>query len=135
MKGGALKTDRSVVTIILLSLVTCGIYGFYYYYTLANDMNIIGNGDGEETPGIAQLILLSIVTCGIYSLYWLYKLADRMYNNAPRYGVNIQEKGSDILLWMVIGTLVCGIGSLYALYLLTRNMNVLCAAYNNANGY
>lgn len=38
--GGRLKEDRSLVTYILLSLVTCGIYGYYFIYKLAEEVNI-----------------------------------------------------------------------------------------------
>lgn len=42
--GGRLKEDRSLVTYILLSLVTCGIYGYYFIYKLAEEVNIAYNG-------------------------------------------------------------------------------------------
>lgn len=47
--GGRLKEDRSLVTYILLSLVTCGIYGYYFIYKLAEEVNIACEGDGEQT--------------------------------------------------------------------------------------
>ena len=46
--GGRLKEDRSLVTYILLSLVTCGIYGYYFIYKLAEEVNIACEGDGEQ---------------------------------------------------------------------------------------
>lgn len=64
--GGRLKEDRSLVTYILLSLVTCGIYGYYFIYKLAEEVNIACEGDGEQTSGLVAFILLSFITCGIY---------------------------------------------------------------------
>ncbi len=66
--GRFIPTDRSILVYIILSFVTCGIYGFYFVYAIARDMNTMCVGDGESTPGLAAYIALSIVTCGIYNL-------------------------------------------------------------------
>ena len=59
-----METDRSIVTVVLLSMITCGIYGFYFVYKCAQDMNTMCDDD-EETGGLAVYILLSMVTCGL----------------------------------------------------------------------
>ncbi len=130
-----LKTDRNLLVFILLTLITCGIYAYYFIYTLARDVNIACEGDGEETPGLVAYILLSLVTCGIYSFYWYYKIANRLYNNAPRYGMAFEENGTTVLLWMVIGMLVCGVGIYVGFYFIIKNTNAICVGYNRANGY
>ena len=135
MSYGPLRIDRDIVTYILLSIVTCLIYSYWYIYQLALDANVICADDGEETPGLLMFILLSIVTCGIYSYYWMYKLADRLQNNGPRYGIAIQESGSDVLLWLVLGIFTCGICSFIGMNTILKNMNTLSIAYNQANGY
>ena len=56
--GGRLKEDRSLVTYILLSLVTCGIYGYYFIYKLAEEVNIACEGDGEQTSGLVAFIVI-----------------------------------------------------------------------------
>ncbi len=129
-----LRTDRSLVAYILLSLVTCGIYGYYFIYTIARDINIACEDDDEETPGLGVYILLSFISCGFYSLYWEYKLANRLAKNGSYFGVEIQENGTTILLWKVIGSLICGIGYLVGSYILIRNVNTICEAYNNKRG-
>ncbi len=132
---GALQTDRDIVVFILLSIITCGIYSYWFIYKMAQDANVICQGDGEETPGLAIYILLSIITCGIYADYWMYKLANRLKDNGPRYGIGIQEGGSDVLLWIILGLVTCGICWFIAMHILIQNMNTLSAAYNRANGY
>ena len=135
MTSGPLRTDRDIIMYILLSIVTCGIYGYWYIYQMALDANAICAGDNEETPGLLIFILLSIVTCGIYSLYWMYKLANRLQANGPRYGIAVQEGGSDVLLWLVLGIFTCNICSYIAMNIILKNMNTLSVAYNQANGY
>ena len=97
--GQPLKTDRSLVTYILLSIITCGIYSYYFIYKMAYDVNIACEGDGQETAGLVKFILLSIITCGIYAWFWYYNLGNRLADNAGRYNMNFQENGTTVLLW------------------------------------
>jgi hypothetical protein len=129
-----IKTDRSLVTYILLSIITCGIYSYYFLYTMARDANTICEGDGDKTGGLLAFILLSMITCGIYGIYWEYKLGNRLAENAPRYGLMFQENGTSVLVWYIFGVLVCGIGPFVAMSILIKNMNRLAMAYNQRYG-
>lgn len=129
-----LKDDRGLVSYILLTFITCGIYGYYFIYKLASDVNVACDGDGENTTGLAAFILLSIVTCGIYAWVWYYKLGNRLASNGPRYGVTITENGTTVLMWQIFGVLMCGIGPFIAMNILIKNSNKICNAYNRANG-
>lgn len=82
-----LKDDRGLLSYILLSIITCNIYSYYFIYTLAKDINVACEGDNERTQGLVAFILLSLVSCGIYSWVWYYKLGNRLANNAPRYNM------------------------------------------------
>lgn len=128
-----LKTNRGIIVYLLLSVVTCGIYALYFLYSLARDINIACEGDGQHTPGLLPFMLLTLVTCGLYAYYWYYKLANRLQQNAPRYGLCFTENGTTVLLWMLVGILLCGLGPLFALHIVFRNANVLCNAYNQKN--
>lgn len=131
--GNMLKTDRSLLVYILLSIVTCGIYSYYFIYKLAQDVNIACDGDGESTAGLLMFILLSIVTCGIYTWIWYYKLGNRLATNAARYGLNFPENGTTVLLWMLFGSMLCGIGPFIAWNIIIKNTNSICMAYNTHN--
>lgn len=129
-----MPTDRSLLLVILLSIITCGIYSYYFIYCLARDVNEVCRDDGQKTGGLLVFILLSFITCGIYAIYWYYSLGNRLAANAPRYGLYFQENGNTILLWYLVGWLICGIGPFVAMYILIKNTNALCAAYNYTNG-
>ena len=78
--------SRSIVLCVILSIVTCGIYGLVWFFNLANDLNTAAPAPEDKTPG--TVLLLSIVTCGIYSLIWIYKAGEkvdriRMANGEP----------------------------------------------------
>ena len=129
-----LRDDRSLVSYILLNIITCGIYGFYFVYKIAHDVNIACADDGNETPGLAAYILLSFITCGFYNLYWYYKIANRLAANAPQYGLNFTENGTTVLVWYLVGMLICGIGQYVAMHILIKNSNALFRAYNQRWG-
>lgn len=124
------EEKRQLGLYILLSIVTCGVYHFIFFHQFAKDMNIICDGDGDETPGIGDLILFSLLTCGIYAFYWFYKIGNRQAANAKRYKVTINENGTSVLVWMLLGGLIAGIGYIIAYYILIKNMNALAHAYN-----
>ncbi len=130
-----LQTDRSLVAYILFTIITCGIYSYYFIYKMAHDVNIACEGDGEVTGGLVAFIVLSFLTCGIYSWVWYYKLGNRLANNAPRYGLYFAENGASVLLWCIIGSFACGVGPFIAMYILIKNTNAICMAYNVANGF
>lgn len=82
-------TSRSIPMAIILSIITCGIYGIYWLYCLVNDLNTASGRENDTSGGM--MILFSIITCGIYSLVWYYtagaKVADiEEYDGRPRDG-------------------------------------------------
>lgn len=122
---------RTLLSYILFSIITCGIYSIYFWYCFTEDINRVCEGDGQDSPNYIIVILLSIVTCGIYMWYWYYKQGNRLQVAAPRYGLNFNENGTTILLWMLFGALICGIGPFIAYYILIKNMNAISDNYNS----
>lgn len=125
------KTNRSLAMYIILTIVTCGIYGFYTIHSIARDINIMCEGDESETAGLLKYFLLSLVTCGIYSFYWQYKVADRLHGNAEKYEITITETGSSVLVWILLGCFVCPLLQFFAMYIIFKNMNLMAVEYNN----
>lgn len=130
-----LKTDRGLLGYILLTFITCGIYSYYFIYSVARDVNTACEGDGKSTGGLLKFILLSIITCGIYSWIWQYSLGNRLASNAPRYGMSFQENGTTVLLWDLFGLFLCGIGPFIAMNIIIKNTNSICMAYNRSKGF
>ena len=96
--GGAGIPQRNLALCIILSFVTCGIYGLYWLYTLTEDVNKL-TGDPNATSG-GIVILLSLVTCGIYSWYWLYKQGERLDQIKTARGIASSNSG---VLYLVLG--------------------------------
>lgn len=125
-----INEERSIWKYILFTILTCGIYGYYFIYTIAQDVNEMCQEDGKQTGGLAKFIVLSILTCGIYSLFWYYNLGNRLQENAHRYGLVFSENGTSVLLWEIFGLLICGIGPFVATNIIIKNTNAMAYAYN-----
>jgi len=65
---------RNVVTAIIFSILTCGIYTVVWTVSLNNEVQRM---NGDEEDGLSVL-LLSILTCGIYFLIWNYRMGQRI---------------------------------------------------------
>ncbi|MEG0179951.1 MAG: DUF4234 domain-containing protein [Oscillospiraceae bacterium] len=66
--------NRNIALCIVLSIVTCGIYGLYWWACLVDEANIAAGEPGTSGVGV---ILLSIVTCSIYGVYYDYRIAEK----------------------------------------------------------
>ena len=86
---------RNIAMYIILSIVTCGIFGIYWFICLTDDSKLAAN-DNESASGPVAF-LLTIVTCGIYSWYWAYKLGDRVDYAANSRGIGDGSSNSKIL--------------------------------------
>lgn len=72
--------ERNIILSIVLTILTCGIYGIIWQWSLNNEIRIYN----KKTKNSAISFLLSIVTCGIYFLIWMYNL-----------GKEVEEIGGD----------------------------------------
>ena len=100
--SGVVK-EKSIGLCVVLSIVTCGIYGIYWLYTIAHDLNDLCESQNQEKgaePGL--VVVLGIVTCGIYSLYYLWK-AGKMVSSLTR--SNGQHPSDDSIVLMVLALL------------------------------
>lgn len=74
-----LPSNRKVWKILLLSIVTLGIYYIVLGIAMGKETNVACKEDGEHTRGFWGAIALSIITLGIYGIVWMYKWLDREY--------------------------------------------------------
>lgn len=65
---------RSLVLMILFSVITGGIYGIYWYCSFQNQLK---QKTGEGFSGLGHF-LVSLVTFGIYTIYWNYAAGKRL---------------------------------------------------------
>ena len=85
---------RELVKAIILSIVTCGIYGIYWFIKLTDEMNAMTENTVDTSGGMA--FLLTLITCGIYGYYWAYKMGQK-----KDYLMG-QQSGSSGILYLVL---------------------------------
>ena len=100
--GSAPIKNRSIVTCILLSIVTCGIYIYFWLYSMVNDLNTASNNPQGTSGG--KVILFTILTCGIYLWVWMYKAGEQIcVAREQRTGVRGDNSGIVYLLLSLFG--------------------------------
>ncbi len=120
---------RNVAGVILLSIVTLGIYPLVLYCKVGEEINEICQGDGKDNCHFLIAFLLGLVTFGIYPICWVYKAMNRTKDNAYRYGAIVKNSGSTWLLWLIIGWWICGIGVIVAMAKFVGNINAYSDVY------
>lgn len=80
-----LPSNRKVWKILLLSIVTLGIYGIVFWLAIGKETNVACKEDGKHTRGFWGAIGLGIITLGIYGIVWVYKWLNREYAYLQRH--------------------------------------------------
>jgi len=95
--------QRSIALYIVLTFVTCGIFGIIWYVSLANDINTVAGV--EDTSGIV-VFLLTVITCGIYGLYWAYRCGEKIDKAKQNRGLASGNGGILYLLLYIFGGII-----------------------------
>lgn len=92
---------RDIAIAIILSIVTCGIYGIFWIISLTNDANKVADRPTDTSGGM--VILLTLITCGIYGIYWNYKMGQKIYEAGQRYNKSISDNSVLYLVLSLFG--------------------------------
>lgn len=95
--------ERSIVLYIILTIVTCGLFGLYWFVCLTDDTNAAANV-AETSGGLA--LLFTIITCGIYGLYWAYKCGEKIDMAKQQRGLPAGNGGLLYLLLFIFGGII-----------------------------
>lgn len=97
--------NRNIALCIVLSIITCGIYGIYWLVCLVDDLNVASGRTGDTSGGM--VFLLSLITCGIYGIYWMYKAGEKVaYIKQRNTG---EADSSSSVLYLILGIIGFGI--------------------------
>lgn len=88
--------ERNIVVQILLSIITCGIYGIYWFITLTDD--VAEANSNPDFSGVKALVF-TLITCGIYGIYWNYKIGKEMYEANQKHGIATSDNS---ILYLVL---------------------------------
>ena len=92
--------NRNIVVCILLTIITCGIYGIFWMINMANDLNTVSKQ--QDTSG-GMVFLFSLITCGIYGLFWIYKAGNKLEIAANNHGLPAKNQSVIFLILSLVG--------------------------------
>lgn len=100
-----LVENRNIAVAVVLSIVTCGIYGIIWFISLVNDINTVCQDEKSSQSG-GVVFLLSLVTCGIYSIIFFYQAGKRLEAAGKKYNLPISDNS---VIYLVLALLGLGI--------------------------
>lgn len=92
---------RNIATAVILSIVTCGIYGIYWFIKLNDEINSLSGNTNDTSGGMA--FLFTLITCNIYGLYWMYKMGEKLDVVYAGKGMPTQSRGMLYLVLSLFG--------------------------------
>lgn len=127
-----LNTNRGLLKLILLGIITFGIYPIIVFSTISSDINLIASRyDGRKTMHYCLLFfIVAPITAGIGSVVWTHRICARIGNELARRGIAYSFGAGSFWGWGVLGSFLLGIGPFIFLHKLCKSMNLLCADYN-----
>lgn len=128
---GQLKTNKSLLKYVLLSLITFGIYGIVVMSSVSNDINVVASRyDGKKTMHYCLLLfLVAPVTFGIAYFVWYHRISNRIGGELARRGLPYSFSASDYWLWNILGAFII-VGPFVYYYKMFKAVNMINANYN-----
>lgn len=125
-----LPTNRSCLKIILLGLITFGIYDIVIWSKIASEINITASRyDGKRTCPYMAMVWLTMITYGVFALVWMHKFSERVGAEVKRRGYDYSFGSADFWLWNVLGSLIL-IGPIVYCHKLMKSVNMINESYN-----
>ena len=128
-----LNTTRGLLKLILLSIITFGIYSIVFMTTIANDVNLVcSKYDGKKTMHYCLLcFLVNPITAGIASFVWFHRISNRIGNELARRGIAYSFSAADFWLWGILGSMIF-VGPFIYFHKISKAMNLMNGSYNIA---
>lgn len=125
-----LPTNRGLLKMIFLGLLTLGIYDIVILSRVVTELNITASRyDGRRTMPFFGMTMLSPWTLFIYTWCWYHGLSNRIGNELHRRGINYSFGASTFWLWNVLGTLIL-VGPFVYTHKLMKAINLINGDFN-----
>ena len=96
---------RNIALCVILTIVTLGLFGLYWFVKINNDVNELANPE-KKTSGVAAL-LLTIITCNIYGFYWAYKMGGLLDKAQTDRGLPAQNRA---VVYLILELVIAPVG-------------------------
>jgi hypothetical protein len=130
-KPPKLQTNRSMWKLMILNILTLGIYGVIFFIPFSYDIDKISpKSDHSKTFNYFLAYIISIFTFSLVLTYWHYQMAGRVEEALSKRYIPYNFSTSDFWIWYFLGSLIY-IGPFIYFHKLCTAMNLLCEDYNN----
>ena len=75
---------RNPIMVLVLSLVTCGIYAIFWVIAACEDLN---RGLSRNEFSVVEELLFTIVTCGVWGLWFAWRMSQATAELQKAWGV------------------------------------------------
>ena len=116
---------------VVLTIVTCGIYYFYWQYVTTEELK---HASGREDLNPMMDLLLTLLCCGLWSIYVQYRNAQVVHEVFQSRGQTHEDKSTFILILHALH-MVTGVTGMVALLMLQDEFNKLAALEDGGGAF
>ena len=125
-----LPTNRSMWKLMILNILTLGIYSTVFFTPFSFDLDKVDPKRGrEKTINYLVAYILAFVTLSGALFGWHYQIAGRIEEALTRRNVDYDFSKGDFWGWYFFGSFIL-IGPFIYFHKLCTAMNLLCQSYN-----
>ena len=127
-----LGTNRSMWKLMILNVLTFGIYGVIFFIPFSFDIDKISpKDDHSKTFNYFFAYILAFFTFSLVLAFWHHQMAGRLEDAISKRNIEYNFSKSDFWLWYILGSFIL-IGPFVYFHKLCKAMNLLCEDYNEA---
>ena len=125
-----LPTNRNVWKLVILSILTLGLYSIFFFIPFSFDLDKIApKSDHSKTTNYLVAYIVSLFTLNIVMLLWMSQINERVEEALQRREIAYEMKQETFWGWYFFGSFIL-VGPIVYFYKLCKAMNLLCADYN-----
>ena len=129
-----LPVDRSMTKMVLLGLLTLGIYPTVIWSRIVTELNIAASrSDNKRTMPYLGMLILAPVTFAVFPFVWMHRFCNRVGKQLELRKCNYQFGAKDFWLWGVLGSLIL-VGPFVFTHKMMSSMNMINKHYNTFGG-
>lgn len=124
-----LVTNRNMWKLMILNILTLGIYGVIFFIPFSFDLNKISPQGSSKQMHFLAAWGLSFFTLSIVMDIWHYQTAERVAEALEHRKIDFEFDTSDFWKWFIFGSFIL-VGPFIYFNKLCKAMNLLCEDYN-----
>ncbi len=129
-KAPKLETNRSMWKLMLLNILTLGVYSIIFFIPFSFDLDKIApKSDHSKTMNFLFAYIFSLFTFSIVIVIWHYHIAVRVEEALSERNIDCEFGTKDFWIWYFLGSFIL-VGPFVYFHKLCKAMNLLCEDYN-----